>query len=226
MADASAPKEPPERERRRIFWPGGLSARLLVLTVLFALLGGLIAIPPALSAYERQWLLDRVRAAELASLAPEVAPDRVVSEQLKTQLLRGAGVEIVAISVDGVRSLVFAGARPAEAPYVVDLRPRAAGLGLFAPFRTIFGPEGRRVRVVAEPRFRAASAGRFVLVGAGGIGSGAEAYAKLRAGASAVQLYSALAFEGPGLVIRIKRELAERLRADGFRSVAEAVGTG
>lgn len=164
MADASAPKEPPERGRRRIFWPGGLSARLLVLTVLFAAFGGLIAIPPALAAYERQWLLDRVRAAELASLAPEVAPDRVVSEQLKTQLLRGAGVEIVAISVDGVRSLVFAGTRPAEAPYVVDLRPRAAGLGLFAPFRTIFGPEGRRVRVVAEPRFREAEFIEFVAV--------------------------------------------------------------
>jgi dihydroorotate dehydrogenase len=39
-----------------------------------------------------------------------------------------------------------------------------------------------------------------------------------------VQLYSALAYEGPGLVIRIKRDLASRLRADGFRSVAEAVG--
>lgn len=164
MADASAPKEHPERDRRRIFWPGGLSARLLVLTVLFAALGGMIAIPPAMAAYERQWLLDRVRAAELASLAPEVAPDRVVSEQLKTELLRGAGVEIVAISVDGVRSLVFAGARPAEAPYLVDLRPRAAGLSLVAPFRTIFGPEGRRVRVVAEPRFRKAEFIEFVAV--------------------------------------------------------------
>jgi Signal transduction histidine kinase len=164
MADALAPKEPSDRDRRRIFWPGGLSARLLVLTVLFALLGGMIAIPPTLSAYERQWLLDRVRAAELASLAPEVAPDRVVSDQLKTQLLEGAGVEIVAISVDGVRSLVFAGARPAEAPYLVDLRPRAAGLGLFAPFQTIFGPEGRRVRVVAEPRFREAEFIEFVAV--------------------------------------------------------------
>ncbi|WP_041373803.1 sensor histidine kinase [Phenylobacterium zucineum] len=164
MADAPAPNEPPARDRRRrLFWPGGLSARLLVLTVLFAALGGLIAIPPALAAFERQWLLDRVRAAELASLAPEVAPDRVVSEQLKTELLRGAGVEIVAISVDGVRSLVFAGARPAEAPYLVDLRPRAAaGLGVFAPFRTLFGPEGRRVRVVAEPRFREAEFIEFV----------------------------------------------------------------
>ncbi|MGA0605486.1 quinone-dependent dihydroorotate dehydrogenase [Phenylobacterium sp. VNQ135] len=76
--------------------------------------------------------------------------------------------------------------------------------------------------VLAE--FAAVSAGRLTLIGAGGIASGADAYAKIRAGAQAVQLYSALVFEGPGLVTRIKRELAERLRADGFRSVAEAVG--
>ncbi len=73
-------------------------------------------------------------------------------------------------------------------------------------------------------RFAVALAGRLVLIGAGGIGSGADAYAKIRAGASAVQLYSALVFDGPGLVQRINRELAERLRADGFRSVGEAVG--
>ena len=75
-------------------------------------------------------------------------------------------------------------------------------------------------------RFHAAAAGRFVLIGAGGVASGADAYAKLRAGASAVQLYSALVFEGPGLVTRIRRDLAARLRADGFASVAGAVGVG
>jgi len=73
-------------------------------------------------------------------------------------------------------------------------------------------------------RFHAAAAGRFELIGVGGIASGADAYAKIRAGAAAVQLYSALVFEGPGLVTRIKRDLARRLHADGFRSVGEAVG--
>ena len=62
------------------------------------------------------------------------------------------------------------------------------------------------------------------LIGVGGIGSGADAYAKIRAGASAVQLYSVMVYEGPGLVPRIKRDLAARLRADGFTCVAEAVG--
>ncbi|HZZ37135.1 MAG TPA: HAMP domain-containing sensor histidine kinase [Caulobacteraceae bacterium] len=161
MADASTPTEAPERTRRRLFWPGGLSARLLVLTVVLAALGGTLSIPPALAAYEKQWLLDRVRAAELASLAAEVAPDRVVSDQLKQQLLQGAGVEIVSVSEDGVRRLVFASARPARAPYLVDLRSRAAGLGLFAPFQTLLGP-GDRVRVMAEPRFRKADFIEFV----------------------------------------------------------------
>ncbi|MDB5431178.1 MAG: dihydroorotate dehydrogenase [Caulobacter sp.] len=75
-------------------------------------------------------------------------------------------------------------------------------------------------------RFHAASAGRLALIGAGGIASGGDAYAKIRAGAQAVQLYSALVFQGPGLVARINRDLAARLRADGFACVADAVGVG
>ena len=73
-------------------------------------------------------------------------------------------------------------------------------------------------------RFHTAVGGRIPLIGVGGIGSGAEAYARIRAGAAAVQLYSALVFAGPGLVVRIRRDLAERLRADGFETVAQAVG--
>lgn len=66
--------------------------------------------------------------------------------------------------------------------------------------------------------------GKIPLVGVGGISSGRQAYMKIRAGASLVQLYSALVYEGPGLLLRIKRELAECLRKDGFSSVAGAVG--
>ncbi len=69
-----------------------------------------------------------------------------------------------------------------------------------------------------------ATEGKIPLVGVGGIASGADAYTKIRAGASLVQLYSALVYEGPGLVDRIKRELATLLKADGFGSVAAAVG--
>lgn len=73
--------------------------------------------------------------------------------------------------------------------------------------------------------FHAASAGRIDLIGVGGISSGAQAYAKIRAGAKSVQLYSALVFKGPQLVTQINRDLQARLKADGFSSIAQAVGT-
>ncbi len=62
------------------------------------------------------------------------------------------------------------------------------------------------------------------LVGVGGVDSAETAWTKIRAGASLVQLYSALVYEGPGLVGRIKRGLAERVRAEGGRSVGDFVG--
>lgn len=68
------------------------------------------------------------------------------------------------------------------------------------------------------------TAGRLPLIGTGGIASGADAYAKIKAGASLVQLYSALVFQGPGLIRRIKRELADLLAADGYRHIGEAIG--
>jgi dihydroorotate dehydrogenase len=72
--------------------------------------------------------------------------------------------------------------------------------------------------------FRKATGGALPLVSAGGIASGAEAYARIRAGASLVQLYSGLVYEGPGLPARIARDLAALLRRDGFASVGDAVG--
>ena len=72
---------------------------------------------------------------------------------------------------------------------------------------------------------RAASEGKLTLIGAGGVSNGAQAYAKIRAGASLVQLYSALVYKGPRLADAIRRDLLARLKADGFRSVSEAVGT-
>jgi dihydroorotate dehydrogenase len=65
---------------------------------------------------------------------------------------------------------------------------------------------------------------QFPLIGAGGVGSGADAYAKIRAGASLVQLYSMLVYEGPPLVRRIKDELAALLARDGLTSVSQAIG--
>ncbi len=68
--------------------------------------------------------------------------------------------------------------------------------------------------------------GKIPIIGVGGISSGTHAYQRIRAGASLVQLYSALVWHGPALITRINQELAARLAQDGFSSLAQAVGTG
>ncbi|NQV82765.1 MAG: quinone-dependent dihydroorotate dehydrogenase [Rhodospirillales bacterium] len=87
-----------------------------------------------------------------------------------------------------------------------------SGAPLFAP----------STKVLSD--FYALTEGRITLIGVGGVSSGAEAYAKIRAGASLVQCYTALVYEGPGVIRRINRELAGLLARDGFANVAGAVG--
>ena len=89
------------------------------------------------------------------------------------------------------------------------------------------GLSGAPLKGLAQQRikdFRKASGGAIPLIGAGGIESSDDAYARIRAGASAIQLYSALVYEGPGLAARINAGLADLLRRDGFGSINEAVG--
>jgi len=74
-------------------------------------------------------------------------------------------------------------------------------------------------------RFQSASGGEIVLIAAGGIENADDAWARIRAGASLVQLYSALVYEGPGLARRIARGLGERLDRAGFAHIAEAVAS-
>jgi len=73
--------------------------------------------------------------------------------------------------------------------------------------------------------FRSASGGQIPLIGVGGIATVDDAWERIRAGASLVQLYSAMVYEGPHIGERIARGLAERLKREGFSNIAEAVGT-
>ncbi|HEY0043060.1 MAG TPA: quinone-dependent dihydroorotate dehydrogenase [Allosphingosinicella sp.] len=74
--------------------------------------------------------------------------------------------------------------------------------------------------------FRTATGGAIPLIAAGGIASGADAYERIQAGASLVQLYSALVYHGPGLARRIAAELKTLLQRDGFTSLTQAIGSG
>lgn len=100
------------------------------------------------------------------------------------------------------------------------LRSRHAG--------EIGGLSGAPLRDLALERlraFRRATGGAVPLIGVGGIASAADAWARIRAGASLVQLYTALIYEGPGLARRIVRGLENLMQRDGFTSIAEAVGS-
>ncbi|MCH2487353.1 MAG: quinone-dependent dihydroorotate dehydrogenase [Erythrobacter sp.] len=90
------------------------------------------------------------------------------------------------------------------------------------------GLSGAPLRNLALQRvrdFRKATGGTVPLVGVGGIASAEDAWARIRAGAGLVQLYSALVYEGPGIARRMVRELEQLMRRDGFGSIAEAVGS-
>jgi dihydroorotate dehydrogenase len=124
--------------------------------------------------------------------------------------------EIARVAIDsGVHALIVANTTVSR-PALRSSHSNEAG-----------GLSGAPLAVLAAEKlraFRTATGGALPLIAAGGIGSADEAYARIRAGASLVQLYSALVYEGPGLARRIARGLAERLRRDGFANVAEAVG--
>ncbi len=104
-------------------------------------------------------------------------------------------------------------ARPA------GLDPRHAGEAGGLSGRPLFAPSTEILR-----RMYRLTGGKLPLIGVGGVASGADAYAKIRAGATLVQLYSALVFDGPGLVGRIKRDLLACLERDGLPSIAAAIG--
>jgi len=73
-------------------------------------------------------------------------------------------------------------------------------------------------------KFRSASGGEIPLIGVGGIANADDAWERICAGASLVQLYSAMVYQGPGLARRIAEGLADRLEREGCSSISEIVG--
>ncbi|MBI1206784.1 MAG: quinone-dependent dihydroorotate dehydrogenase [Azospirillum sp.] len=165
-------------------------------------------------------LLGRVRAALAgAALAGSaVAPPPLllkIAPDLTAEDLADVAEVALASGIDGLIVSNTTIARPAGLP------PALAGEAGGLSGRPLFGPS----TVVLAEIYRL-TGGRLPIIGCGGIASASDAYDKIRAGASLVQLYTALIYRGPGLIGEIKRGLAARLRADGFSCVAEAVGTG
>lgn len=150
---------------------------------------------------------ERARANSSVPLLLKIAPD------LDEQALDDISNTVLASGIEGMIVSNTTLARPAslKSPNAKE-SGGLSGAPLFAPSTTILRAVRRRVGT------------QIILVGVGGISSGADAYVKIRAGASLVQFYTALAYEGPGLIARIKQELAARLARDGFARVSDAIG--
>jgi dihydroorotate dehydrogenase len=157
-------------------------------------------------------LLDKVMQARKAN-----APGLPLLVKIAFDLTDEEQEDIAKVVLDsGVHGMIVGNTspiRPSNIPREIAKEPG----GLSGP--PIFGPS---TRVLAN-MYRLTN-GKIPLIANCGVSSGEDAYAKIRAGASLVQIYTALVYEGPLAVRKIKKELAQHLRDDGFLSVAAAVG--
>jgi signal transduction histidine kinase len=157
MADDAPLADPKPKDRRRVLWPGGLSARLLLITALVVVLTNAIIVPVLLATRQREWLSDRVAAGELASFVVAgvggAAPEGKVTEQLKQQILASAGLVAVDVEAQGVMRSVLAPARRPRAVYGIDLRQQDPLSSISAMFQTLFGGGDRMVLVTDRPHY-------------------------------------------------------------------------
>jgi dihydroorotate dehydrogenase len=138
----------------------------------------------------------------------KVAPD--LGEGEPDQIVRAA-------LQHGIDAIIVANTTVARPLLRSKRRDEAGGLS---------GEPLKPLALKALREFRAASGGEMPLIGVGGIATADDAWERIRAGASLVQLYTAMVYDGPGIAARIARGLAHRLERSGFASIAEAVGTG
>lgn len=155
-------------------------------------------------------LLAAVREAQPAKCPPiflKVAPD----------LGEGEPDQIVRVAIEhGIDAIIVANTTVSRP----DLRSPGAG-----EQGGLSGAPLKPLALKALRDFRVASGAKIPLIGVGGIANADDAWERIRAGASLVQLYSAMVYEGPGIAKRIARGLAARLKQEGFANIAEAVGS-
>jgi signal transduction histidine kinase len=129
----------------------GLSAKLLLLTILFVMLAEVLVFVPSVSNFRRQWLMERLAAAQIASLAAEAAPGGQLPSMLRDELLERAQVKAIAVKRADARLLIIEMDMPAEIDAAYDLRS-ASWLTLIADALMVYvAPDDRVIRVIGEP---------------------------------------------------------------------------
>lgn len=150
---------------------------------------------------------DRTRGTRRPPLLVKLAPD------LTLEQIESIAVTVLEAGIDGLILTNTTLARPDTLP--ADFRKQTGGLS---------GPHVKARALAVTRAFYKLTRGKLPIIGVGGIASGKDAYDRIRAGASLVQLYTGLVYDGPLLISRIKHDLAALLEKDGFVNVKEAVG--
>jgi dihydroorotate dehydrogenase len=171
---------------------------------------------PGLRGLQKKEDLTRLLAALIGARAKGVFKPILlkIAPDLDGQALDEIAAAVIASGIEGVIVSNTTVARPSLASACAGETGGLSGRPLLAPSTEILRQMRGRL-----PR-------NIVLIGVGGIFSGADAYGKIRAGANLLQLYTGLVYQGPGLVARIKRELVACLARDGFATLADATGSG
>jgi signal transduction histidine kinase len=128
----------------------GLSARLLVLTVLFVLLAEILIYLPSVATYRRNWLSNRISSAVTAALVLDAAPDGMVSDSLAMQILGSVGAKMVALKMADTKRLLASSEMPPEVAVSTDLRTLSLMDSIHDAIDTLFAPKGRYIRVVGD----------------------------------------------------------------------------
>lgn len=165
QADVALSGDAAGRETKRNLRSGlrtlGLPAKLLVLTTLFVMLAEVLIFVPSVANYRINWLMDRLRAAQLASLAAEASPEGSVPAALRDELLKTAQVKAVALKRNARRQLILTTEMPPaiDATYDLTVMGRAAlgdGIGhrasiIWDAVEVLFRTNTRMLRIIGQP---------------------------------------------------------------------------
>jgi dihydroorotate dehydrogenase len=167
---------------------------------------------PGLRALQDKGALD-----ELLAEVRKVGATKPIFLKVAPDLAEGDPERIVRAAIDhGVHAIIVSNTTVSRPSLESRFAGEAGGLS---------GAPLKPLALEALRQFRRASGGEIPLIGVGGIGSAEDAWQRIRAGASLVQLYSAMVYKGPGIAKRIVGGIEALMRREGFTSVAEAVGS-
>lgn len=144
--DGETPAKDTARKRLRL----GLSLRVLLLTVTFVMLAEILIYVPSVANFRRNWLRDKLAAAQVAALVLEGAPRESLPEGLEIRLLSGVGAEAIAARVGGARRLLSLDAMPPEVARTIDLRNADAMQLIHDAFDVLLSPVEKPIRVIGD----------------------------------------------------------------------------